>query len=82
MRIRYSIELLLIVVTLAIFWQIRNHEFVWTERPHVENLNWCPSSNGNAVRVAVAKLSEDPCQSRSVPLNSSQTIQLSSKEIV
>ena len=32
MRVRYFIGLLLIVVTLAIFWQIRNHEFVWSDR--------------------------------------------------
>jgi hypothetical protein len=40
MRIRYSIALLLVVVTLAIFWQIRNHEFVWSDCTIVvEDLN-------------------------------------------
>ena len=38
MRIRYFIGLLLAAVTLAIFWQIRNHEFVWSDRPRTETL--------------------------------------------
>ena len=32
MRIRYIIASALVVVTLAIFWQLRNHEFVWSDR--------------------------------------------------
>jgi tetratricopeptide (TPR) repeat protein len=49
MRIRYLIGLLLTAVTLAIFWQIRNHEFVWSDRALiVENLNGRSSRNANA----------------------------------
>jgi tetratricopeptide (TPR) repeat protein len=53
MRITYSIGLFLIVVTLAIFWQIRNHEFVWNDRNAiVENLspNRRAPSNGDDSR--------------------------------
>jgi tetratricopeptide (TPR) repeat protein len=76
MRIRYLICLSLAVVTLAIFWQIRNHEFVWSDRSTIaENLylNRRAPSNANAfwqrplsgplthtVWDAVAGLSENP----------------------
>jgi tetratricopeptide (TPR) repeat protein len=79
MRVRYLICLSLVVVTLAIFWQIRNHEFVWSDRAIiVENLNWRASANANAswyprhlagplthtVWDAVAALSEKPTGDR------------------
>lgn len=60
MRLSYIICPFLVAVTLAIFWQNRNHEFVWSDRNTiVENVfpNRRAPSNGNASRQGSSKLS-------------------------
>ena len=60
MRVSYLLGLLLIVVTLAIFWQIRNYEFVWSDRSTIveySSPNRRAPADGNAPRQGSGQLS-------------------------